>query len=301
MRLTNNNFSYCKKVGMLKENFTREQALKELYEDMVDTPDLDKAFLEEFKKVTTTSSNAGTWVAVMYSYDIDVNYKIQGKTLSKTVNGFGNTGTPDALKVTKYYGDGEYKTLTDVGSQCSFPVWNENNIFSYDEMKGALKNIIDDELPQGWQSYETTDWSVSAFLVPIFSIDIKIYGKEYTVNYNLHNGEYNYKYPIDKLILKNKKKAKTLSRLITIPCLIVSALATLLGFFAGGDGINMRGIPALVALVYNIVMMIKFNKSESYYHDYYCNHRDEKVAKTLLLPLIGIGVTIILGIFALSL
>lgn len=298
MRLTNNNFSYCKKVGMLKENFTREQALKELYEDMVDTPDLDKAFLEEFKKVTTTSSNAGTWVAVMYSYDIDVNYKIQGKTLSKTVNGFGNTGTPDALKVTKYYGDGEYKTLTDVGSQCSFPVWNENNIFSYDEMKGALKNIIDDELPQGWQSYETTDWSVSAFLVPIFSIDIKVYGKEYTVNYNLHNGEYNYKYPIDKQLISKSKKASRLGTFVSIACLVVS-IACLLLSFATLSNKAYRAIISAAAVVYNIVMVIKYKKKESYWRDYFAKHSDKGVAKAILPVLIGVGITLVFGFITL--
>ena len=149
MRLTNDNFSYCKGVGLLKENFTRERALKSIYNDMAETPDLDRAFLREVGKATTTSSNVGTWVAVMYNYDIDVNYKKGGKTYNKKINDFGNTGTPDELDVTEYYGDGDYKTLTDVASQCSFPVWNKNNIFTFEEMKGALKSIIEDELPSG--------------------------------------------------------------------------------------------------------------------------------------------------------
>ena len=187
MRLTNDNFSYCKGVGLLKENFTRERALKSIYKDMEETPDLDRAFLREVGKATTTSSNVGTWVAVMYNYDIDVNYKKGGKTYNKKINDFGNTGTPDELDVTEYYGDGDYKTLTDVASQCSFPVWNKNNIFTFEEMKGALKSIIEDELPSGWQSYETVDWNVSAYLVPIFSIDIDIYGNEMTVENVRHN------------------------------------------------------------------------------------------------------------------
>lgn len=56
MRLTNANFDYCKRVGMLKENFTREHALKELREDMAETKDMDPSFLAEFEKVTVNSS-----------------------------------------------------------------------------------------------------------------------------------------------------------------------------------------------------------------------------------------------------
>ena len=298
MRLTNDNFSYCKGVGLLKENFTRERALKSIYNDMAETPDLDRAFLREVGKATTTSSNVGTWVAVMYNYDIDVNYKKSGKTYNKKINDFGNTGTPDELDVTEYYGDGDYKTLTDVASQCSFPVWNKNNIFTFEEMKGALKSIIEDELPSGWQSYETVDWNVSAYLVPIFSIDIDIYGKTYTINYNLHNGHYHYTYPVDKQLLKKKKAAKKWGTIVPIACLVVSCLAALLSF-AGTPDNKWRAIFAAVAVVYNIVMVVKFKKTESYYQDYYSKHPDEKVSKTLMLPLIGIAVTIVLSFISL--
>lgn len=298
MRLTNDNFSYCKGVGLLKENFTRERALKSIYKDMEETPDLDRAFLREVGKATTTSSNVGTWVAVMYNYDIDVNYKKGGKTYNKKINDFGNTGTPDELDVTEYYGDGDYKTLTDVASQCSFPVWNKNNIFTFEEMKGALKSIIEDELPSGWQSYETVDWNVSAYLVPIFSIDIDIYGKTYTINYNLHNGHYHYTYPVDKQLLKKKKAAKTWGAIIPIACLVVSCLAALLSF-AGTPDNKWRAIFAAAAAIYNIVMIVKFKKSESYYQSYYSKHPDEKVSKTLMLPLIGIAITVVLSFIAL--
>lgn len=291
MRLTNDNFNYCKSVGLLKENFTRERALKSIYNDMAETPDLDRAFLQEVGKATTTSSNVGTWVAVMYNYEIDVNYKKGGKTYNKKIDDFGNTGTPDELDVTEYYGDGDFSTLTDVRSQCSFPVWNQNNLFTFEEMKGALKTIIEDELPSGWQSYETLNWDVSAYLVPIFSIDIDIYGKTYTINYNLHNGHYHYTYPVDKKLLKKKKAAKTWGGIIPIACLVLSCLATILVFAGNSD--NKWRLLTAVAVVYNIAMVVKFKKSESYYQNYYAKHPDEKVSKTLMWPLIGIAITVV--------
>lgn len=291
MRLTNANFDYCKRVGMLKENFTREHALKELREDMAETKDMDPAFLAEFEKVTVNSSNAGTWVAVMYNYDIDVTYKIQGKTLSKNISDFGKSGTPDALHVTEYYGDGEFKTLTDVATECKFPVWNDNNIFSFDEMKGALKTIIENDLPSGWKSYEANDWTVSAYLVPIFSIDITVNGKEYTINYNLHNGHWNYDYLINKAILKKAKSVPRTAKALSIVGLILAAFFTVVALATQKGALT--AVPA-VALVYNIVMLIVYKKKDyKYCKNYFCDHPDAKPAKLLIPVFVGLGLAVV--------
>lgn len=151
-------------------------------------------------------------------------------------------------------------------------------------MKGALKSIIEDELSGGWQSYETVDWNVSAYLVPIFSIDIDIYGKTYTINYNLHNGHYHYTYPVDKQLLKKKKAAKTWGTIIPIACLVVSCLTALLSF-AGTPDNKWRAIFAAVAVIYNIVMIVKFKKSESYYHPTTANTPTKRFPKRLCCPL----------------
>lgn len=251
---------------------------------------IDPDFVDEFAKVTTESSNAGTWVAVMYRYDVNVNYKIQGRTLSTVVNGFGNAGTPDELDVTTYYKDGDYSTLTDVASQCNMPVWNSNNVFSYDEIKNALKSVIEDELPSGWSSYQSESWTVSAFLVPIFSVDIDFEGKEYTLNYNLHNGHYYYTFPTDKRIIKKAKTTNLVANIISWLCPILSVLAFIIG--VQGENAQTQGyVFAIIGAIISAIVLFarKKRRTKAAYEKYYKKHKKTPIA-VALIPEIIVGV-----------
>ena len=108
MRLDSKYYSFCKEIGLMKENYGHQQALDSIKKSVAQTRAADPAFIAKVQQLTLTSPEVSMRVCILYKYDIDLHYVVGGNIKDGKVNEFGASGVPDSLYITKYQGNGEY-------------------------------------------------------------------------------------------------------------------------------------------------------------------------------------------------
>lgn len=290
MRLDSKYYSFCKEVGFMKENFSKQGALDAIKKAIREAKAADPKFVQEVEKLTLTSREVSMRVCALYSYDINVEYVVGGNIKDAHIQDFGYSGTPDSLYITKYHGQGDYTVITDV-SKIPYEIFNDRNLFTYDGMKGALTKAIESHLPSSTTSFRSKDWSVSAYFVPVLTIVVKYGGKDYAMNYNLHNGHYHWDYPDNPALIKKGKAARGLTALIKL----AGVFFGFLGLFTALSGFN---VPALMSTALPLLVMFFINKKtkkdKNYWRNVFLKNPEKSMVK-VLMPAIIIGV---LGVVA---
>lgn len=284
MILTNKNFTFCKEVGILKENFSISTALKTIYNNMMKDQFIDKEFAEQFKKLTESSPNIKRYLCVIYQYNIDLDYVVNNKSYNGQISNFGRCGGPDSLNITKYYGQGDYTVVKDLSQTYAskIPVWNEANVFTYEELRAALGKVIEEKLPNGWQKYQSRSWDVSAYLVPVIYIRMEYKGKIYGLSFNLHNGYNNSKnYPTDKSTYNKAVKAQKIAKIATTASMIITGLLTIITLLS-----ESLFILPLIGLIAALVGFFINKKSFKKYLKEIENDPNKPITKIISVPLI---------------
>lgn len=294
MALTSSQFSFCKKIGLMKENISREDSLNLIKQSFLNNSDVDPEFK---KKVEALTLKDFTYVvAPIYHYDVDLNYTINRKTYKTHIQDLGYYHVHKELEITNYYGDGDYKTVTDLDA-LKLGVYHNDCVFTMQEMKKALTDTIDKKLPNGYSSFESNSWEVNAFLVPCMYAWIKLNGKEYNIVANLHNKKiYTKAYAKWEAPYKRGKTARKLNVLITA----VSGLVPLLGCILVIANGKWAGIaPGLVGLALSIIGAIKMKDvSDSKAAKKFKKDPMPKLVVGLIPSFIVGGIAFILGLIA---
>lgn len=265
MGINNKYFEYCGELGLMKENYTKADALETLKEELRKENDINPKFLEAVEKITLDSSAIDMRVVVLYHVDIDVKYLCMGEWDHGTISENRCNGVPDALHIFDFEGEGEYKILNNA-SQVPYASWNDKNLFTLDEMKNALKGVIEDRLPARTARWEATGWNVNAYFVPVFSVDVPFNNKEYTLYFNLHNGYYHYEWPTNPEITNKAKKEKTFTTIFKLASIVLSIIGTVVSFGSNSDGAFI--LPAILTAI-QLFVFFKFKKDLDDYRDKY--------------------------------
>ena len=294
MKLNNETFAFCKEVGLYKENTEKGAALEALKKCIREVKSVDPEFLKKVEALSLSdTSNVWTDVCVVYRYDVDLKYVINGLIKTTHIHDFGNAGAPSQLEVTRYYGDGVYTILKDV-TTVKYPVWNEKNVFTLPEFKSALKDQIGKHLPTGWTSYETQNWEVSAYLVPVLIARVKHNGKDYDLYYNLHNKMMYYHWVNNPALIKRGKASAAIATACMILGSLTGAIGTIMGFTKGPNWICV--LMGLVAMLANFFVVRKLKKDKAGYRDMYFKDPEKKLPIVLLPIFIVSGICLILGL-----
>ena len=297
MKLDSKYYSYCKEIGLMKENYTKERALTALKTAVKEAKAADPKFVEVVNNLTLSSPEVELRVCVLYRYDIDVDYVVGGNIKNTRIYDFGASGCPDGLYITDYKGEGNYTVLQDVSS-VPYGIFNDNNLFTYEEMKKSLTNVIDKRLPSGTTSFQSKNWSVSAYFVPVFTIVVNYKGKDYALNYNLHNGGHHWNYPDNPALLKKGKSAKGLGLLAKLGAFVLPIISVISGFDAVSNSVS-SAVPTglvlgIIALIVNFIINKKTKKSKKFYQRYFINNPEKK----LLAPIKSSIVMLVIGFIA---
>ena len=154
MRLDSKYYSFCKEVGLMSENYSRENALKLLKEAISKEKAADPEYVKRVNALTLTSPEIRFRACILYHYNATVEYVKNNVIKDTVINDIGTIGIPDALHITEYKGKGEYKVVTDMNS-VPYSYWNDKNILTFEDMKRVLANTIEDKLPAGSQSFRS--------------------------------------------------------------------------------------------------------------------------------------------------
>ena len=243
MGLNSKYFDYCGELGLMQENYTFEDALDTLVGAIKKEKNVDPGFIAELEKLTVYSDEIDPRVVVLYKYNVDLKYLQMGEWHTGTVSNVttGKNGAPDSLHVLEFKGDGNYKVIRSA-AEVPYSSWNDNNLFTLDEMKNALKGSVEDYLPARTARYESTSWNVDAYFVPIFSVDVTYKGKEYNLYYNLHNGYYHYEWATNPAIRNKAKKEKTFTTVFKI----VSIILSIIGFLSSIGSSAGTTVPCVI-------------------------------------------------------
>lgn len=138
-------------------------------------------------------------------------------------------------------------------------------------------------MPKNWQSYSSSDWTVSAYIVPIFSFDVEFNGKTYVFSANLHNGHYHFHYPKNLKLEKKAKKARSLGKGLIVLGLFVS-LITLVA------SISVKRTPGIImSLVMgaaNIITLKNHNTSLTSVKRKIAKHKKQSMSAAILPEII---------------
>lgn len=290
MKLDSKYFSFCDKIGIMKENYTHQHALDTIIKKLSAERGADPKFKEIVSKLTLSSPQVEIRACVLYHYDMDVDYVVNGNIKNGTISEFGASGVPDSLHLTEYSGDGNYTTLPDVNN-VPYPVWNSNNLFTLEEMKKALGKVIEKKLPSGATSYQSKKWSVSAFFVPTMVVRINYNKKEYQLYYNLQNGYHHWEWPDDPALVKKGNKTKTYTSLMDFVALVLSVFAAVAGIANKGFVPALPAI-AIVAVIFFLNKKLKRTKRE--YQRIFLKNPSQKMTRYL----ISSGIRIALALFS---
>ena len=306
MYLTQKQFNFCDKVGVMVQNQTPEHAHQKLVEAICNEKGADPYFVEQVKNQKCNANNVA--YAVIYRYSIDLEYVVNGLIKDGHIADYGNNGTPSGLDVTNFYKDGNYKSYESIDS-LKLWLYNDANLFSLEELKGALKKVIDKRLPSNYTSFKSTNWNVIAYLVPIYTIFAKgSNGKEYQLHYNLHNMKYTWEWPWDPALKKKGKVASLIQFGLDAGGIVLSGLPTLIGLVNGAtvsQAQQSNFIPPVIAgglgLAAAIIATVKTKKDkvdcENYFHENPTDSPFKAVTKSLIPAILGGA----LGIIALIL
>lgn len=296
MGLDNKYFSYCKEIGLMKENYTKERALETLKKAVKDTYEADPAFVERVSKLTLNSKEVSTRSCVLYRYNINLEYVVGGVIKRTTINEFGQSGVHESLHITDYQGEGNYTILKDA-SQIPYSSYNDKNLFTYEEMKKALTNLIEKKLPSNCTYFESKGWDISAYIVPVLVVIMEYNGKTYYLYYNLQNGYYHWEWPIDPAMLKSGKKAHKLAKLFRFVAVAVAILAVIVGFSMSN---SIQAVIAIIITIVNIILIKNKCKSLGYYEKVYRKDRNKNKFALVILEYVMMGLSLLALILCLA-
>ena len=306
MYLTQKHFDFCDKVGVMVQNQTPEKAHQALVQALSEEPGADPDFIERVKATKVNQSNIA--YAVIYRYSVDVEYVVNGVIKNGHIADYGNNGTPNYLDVTKFYKDGNYKSYESI-DPLKLVLYNEHNLFNLQELKEALKKVVDKQLPSNYTYFKSTNWNAIAYLVPIYSICVKdSKGKEYQLHYNLHNLKYCWEWPWDPALDKKAKIAGLIQFGLGAGGILLPAIPLIAGFaklssVSASDQASVYGAigAGAVGIVAAIIAIKKTKKSKSDREKYF--HKNPKdspfkcVAKLLIPAILGAVLMIIALVF----
>lgn len=296
MALDSKYFSFCKELGIMKENYTHQNALNTIINAVKGRKDADPAFIAAVSKLTLASPEVSVRSCMLYRYNIDVDYVVNGVIKNGTINEFGSSGVHDSLHITEWKGQGEYTVLKDFSS-VNYPIYNDNNLFTYEEMKKALTKVIEKKVPSNCTSFQSKNWSVSAYVVPTLVIIMHYKGKEFQMYYNLHNGYYRYTWEENPVLIARGNKARSLQNLVKFACVAFAILGVILGF-SGGH--TTGAIFALVIVLAEFFIIKKTKKSKRDFQKYFLNDPSKKVSTYILKCIPMIALSLFAFIMALS-
>ena len=290
MNVDSKYFSYCKEIGLMKENFTKKSALDHMISQVKAKKACDPSFIAKLEKLTPDSPEVLVRVAVLYNYDVNLTYVQHGNIKHGQVSGFASSkgSVRDALKITTYKDKGEYSVVKDIKS-VPYPIYNDKQLFSYDEIKEAMKGLLNSKVPAGTTSYESKDWSVSAYLVPILCVEIKHNGKTYWMLHNLHNGCFSFDWPHDPALIEKGLKAKKIGGLVKLGAFVLPILGFLISGMGGGTSNPLCFIIPIAAIILNIVIATKTKKTKEEFKNFFIKKPTAGLASAMKAP-IGMAV-----------
>lgn len=283
MYLDKKHYSFCSKMGLMKENYSKEQALKSIKKSVAETKEADPKFIELVQGLTLSSPEVEMRVCALYHYTADIDYVVNGLIKNTKINDFGYSGAPDSLYITKYKDEGKYTTITDP-KEIPYDIFNDHNLFTSDGMKNALENAIDKALPSSYTSFKSNSWDVSVYFVPVLTVVVK-FGKEtYAMNYNLHNGRYHWEYPDNPALVKKGKRARSLRGLFKFAGFVMNIVAILTGIVNSSNGDAGAGafLVPILFLIVNIFLHKKTKNSKQYYKKLFIRNPDKKFFPVLI-------------------
>ncbi len=284
MNLDSKYWSYCKEIGIMTEKYSKEKALESLKTALIGSKTADPAFKAVVSALTLSSPEVSTRACMLYRYDIDLTYVLGGNIKHGKIADFGQSGVNSSLHITEWSGQGEYTILKDFSS-VPYTLYNDKNIFTLDSMKNALKGVIDEQVPKGTTSYESTNWSVSCYVVPVLVALVNFGGKTYQLAYNLQNGYYHWEYPNDPALYAKGKKAGAFNALLKF-------FGVVLAFIGAATALSKEAYPALLLLIPTLLITWKGRKGKGYYKNYFVKNPDKGMFK----PLFGAVVAFICGL-----
>ncbi|MBR3893888.1 MAG: hypothetical protein IKJ35_01945 [Clostridia bacterium] len=298
MRLDSKYYSFCKEVGLMSENYSRENALKLLKEAISKEKAADPEYVKRVNALTLTSPEIRFRACILYHYNATVEYVKNNVIKDTVINDIGTIGIPDALHITEYKGKGEYKVVTDMNS-VPYSYWNDKNILTFEDMKRVLANTIEDKLPAGSQSFRSKEWSVSAYLVPVLSIEMQIDKKWYYSNYNLQNGYYNWDYPDNPALLKLGKTTKTTLSLLRVLAVGLSVVGLLMALTSSKASALSYIVPVAIGAL-NIFIWKNTKKKGKYYDRFFLKNPNKTMVSQLIPAFFSIALGLLSLIFAVA-
>ncbi len=280
MNLNSKYWSYCKEIGVMKEKYSKEKALEAIKKSVSAEVTADPAFKAIVSGLTLNSPQVSVRACMLYKYDINLTYVVGGNIKHGTISEYGQSGVKNALHITDWSGEGEYTVCKNFDA-LPYTLYNDNNIFTYDEMKNALKGVIDKRVPQGTTSYESTDWSVSCYVVPVLVVLIDHNGKTYQMAHNLQNGYYHWEYPNDPALYAQGKKTGLINALLKVGGVALAILGLIIS--AGSEAFNWLTI---VGLLITGFVAYKTKQPKNHFKNYFVNHPGANMVKPLITAII---------------
>ena len=261
MILESRNFSFCKEIGILEEKYSRDKALDRLKGKVAAEGSADPAFVKKVQALTLNSPEVSIRACILYNYQANVDYVVSGVIKHTKINNFASSGVHKSIHITEFGDNAKYKTLS-VGESIPMSIFNQSNLFTYENMKKALTDAIGDDLPSNYSSYETNGWSVSAYVVPVLTVIMKYGGKEYYLYYNLQNGYYHWEWPNDPALEKKGKQIHTFRVLLTVLGYALNIFAIINGIVTSSDkGGALCVLVPIAAMIANVVLFNKTRKN----------------------------------------
>ena len=296
--IDNKYFSFCKEIGIMEENTSHQAALDCIIKAVRGSKGVDPRFVERVSRLTLNSPEVSIRSCVLYRYNIDVDYVVNGLIKNTSISEFGSSGVHDSLHITEYKGDGNYRVIKSA-ADIPYDVFNDNNLFTFEGMKKALSGVIEKRLPSNYTSFQSKNWDVSAYIVPVLVIILNYNNKEYQMYYNLQNDYYHWEWAEDPVLLKKGNQSKTYSGLLTVASYILTALGILVAL-SNGAGFASTAISILL-LVIEIIIAKKSKKSKREYQKLFTK-KDGMTIPKAIAPYIVMGViafvAFILGVAA---
>lgn len=277
MALDQKYFSYCEELGLMDKNYTDQEGLDSIKREIANTKSADPGFVSYIQRLTLSSAEVSVRACVLYHYNADIDYVVNGLIKNTKISRFGHSGVHDSIHITDYKGKGTYRVLNSA-ADIPYSVYNSKNLFTYDQMKKALEDAIGNALPSNYTSFKSKSWSVSAYIVPVLVIIAKYNGKEYQMYYNLQNGYYHWEWPNDPKLLKKGKDAKKYVGLARFGCVVLSILGAIIAISGGSGGGIAVGI---IGTIINIVMMNRSKKTLKSYQDKFLKNPNKSVGSCM--------------------
>ena len=297
MNLSSQYYSYCKEIGVLKEVYSRQRGLDLMKESVAKAKAVDPKFVEEFNKVTLTSPCTSFRVCMLYKWDIELDYVVNGNIKHGRITDFGESkkSVYEDLHITNFGETASYTKLNDFSS-IPYTLYNDKNVFTYEQMKSALKGVINNQVPRGTTSYKSTNWSISCYAVPVLVVRFEYKGKIYNMCYNLVNGHYHYEWENDPALYEKGKKAKKVSKLIKIGSFVGNILAFILAIAVSGSALAI--VASIAAFIIQIIVTKNKSKSKSYFENFFINNPKKKLSACIKFTYVNVVIAVIAIIVA---